>query len=662
MLGGMRSPVSGGAGLGSGPTLAKIAGAVAFAIGALALAGWAFGVGTLTSLLPGLAQMKPNAALCAALAGVSLWLAARPPTGSPGGRRRLRGARAAGALVALLAGLTLLEYVVGWDLGIDELLFRDAPGAPLTSHPGRMAPNSAAGFLLLGLALAALDWEPRPNARPAQWLAFGAAGISLAGLVGYLYSATALYRLASFSGMSINTGAALLAASLGALAARPHTGLMGVFNAPGPGGRMARASLPVVAGVTLVIGWLRLQAERAGHLGAEAGVAVMVTSVILVFAVVLYVSAAAAERGAAARREAEGLFRSAVDASPNGMLMVDPAGRIVLLNRQTEAIFGYRSDEMLGRPVEMLLPERFRSGHEAHRRDFLAEPLTRQMGAGRDLRARRKDGREVPVEIGLNPVAGEGGTHVLASVIDITERKRVEDELRRSNEELERFAYVASHDLQEPLRMVGSYVQLLAKRYRGKLDADADEFIGYALDGALRMQGLIEELLAFSRVGTRGADPVPTDAGAAVAGALRSLKLAIEEAGATVTVGPLPTVLADPGQLEQVFLNLISNALKFRGSEPPEIQVSAERRDRVWELRVRDNGIGIEPQYFERIFVIFQRLHGREEYSGTGMGLAIVKKIVERHGGRIRVESAPGAGSTFAFTLPAVEPAEESRA
>ena len=501
----------------------------------------------------------------------------------------------------------------------------------------------------------------RPGARPAQWLAFAAAGISLAGLVGYLYSVTSLYRLASFTGMSLNTAAALAAASLGTLAVRTHSGMMGVFNAPGPGGRMARASLPAVAGVTLVIGWLRLMAERAGRFSAETGVAVMVTSVIVVFAIVVYVTAAAAERGEAARREAEELFRSAVDASPNGMLMVDPAGRIVLLNRQTEAIFGYRADELLGRPVEMLLPERLRRGHEGFRRAYLADPRTRQMGAGRDLRARRKDGREVPVEIGLNPVERAAGTHVIASVIDITERKRVEDELRRSNEELERFAYVASHDLQEPLRMVGSYVQLLARRYRGQLDSDADEFIGYALDGALRMQRLIEELLAFSRVGTRGAPLVPTDCAVVVESALRSLKLAIEEAGATVVVGPLPTVLADPGQLEQVFQNLLSNALKFRGEEPPTIEVSAERRDPVWELRVRDNGIGIDPEYFDRIFVIFQRLHGRDEYPGTGMGLAIVKKIVERHGGRIGVESTPGEGSTFSFTLPAVETAEERR-
>jgi signal transduction histidine kinase len=236
---------------------------------------------------------------------------------------------------------------------------------------------------------------------------------------------------------------------------------------------------------------------------------------------------------------------------------------------------------------------------------------------------------------------------------EIVVRRQVEDELRRSNEELERFAYVASHDLQEPLRMVGSYVQLLGKRYRGRLDADADEFIAYALDGALRMQRLIEDLLAYSRVGTRGAAFVSTDANAALDGALANLGLAIQESGASVTSERLPIVQADPGQLEHLFLNLISNALKFRGAEPPRVRVSVVRQGREWHFSIQDNGVGIEPQYFERIFVIFQRLHGREKYQGTGIGLAVAKKIVERHGGRIWVESTPDQGATFHFTLQA---------
>jgi signal transduction histidine kinase len=236
-----------------------------------------------------------------------------------------------------------------------------------------------------------------------------------------------------------------------------------------------------------------------------------------------------------------------------------------------------------------------------------------------------------------------------------TERHRAEQDLKRSNEELERFAYVASHDLQEPLRMVASYVQLLAKRYKGKLDRDADEFIAFAVDGAVRMQRLIEDLLAVSRVSTRGAPLTPTDANAVLKRAIASLRLAIDEAGASVTSDRLPVVGADAGQLEHVFLNLISNALKFRGAAAPHVRVSAEARDGQWVFRVQDNGIGIEPQYFDRIFLVFQRLHGKTQYPGTGIGLAIAKKIVERHGGRIWVESEPGRGSSFFFSLPVIK-------
>jgi PAS domain S-box-containing protein len=390
----------------------------------------------------------------------------------------------------------------------------------------------------------------------------------------------------------------------------------------------------------------------------------MTTGRISIYAVsagLLFAFAAVSLTGALIRRElkrsrrAEELFRGAVDASPSGLLMVDRNGKIVLVNREIERLFGYTREELLGQPIERLVPEPTRDGHAALRGGYFGNPQGRAMGAGRDLFGRRKDGREVPIEIGLNPLETDQGVFVLASVVDITERKRAEAELKRSNQELERFAYVASHDLQEPLRMVGSYVSLLGKRYKGKLDADADELVGFAQDGALRMQRLVDDLLAFSRVGTRGAALVPTDVNDVVDRALQSLKLRIEEAGASVTRDVLPTVSADAGQLEHVFLNLIGNALKFRRAEPPHVHVAAQANEGGWTFSVRDNGIGIDPQNFDRIFVIFQRLHDRSEYPGTGIGLSICRNIVERHGGRIWVESEPGRGSTFYFSLPALK-------
>jgi len=237
---------------------------------------------------------------------------------------------------------------------------------------------------------------------------------------------------------------------------------------------------------------------------------------------------------------------------------------------------------------------------------------------------------------------------------EIAIRAEVQEALQRSNTEFEQLAYVASHDMQEPLRKIASYLQLLAQRYEGRLDADADEFIGYAVDGAKRMQALINDLLAFSRVGTKAKPFAPTDCNAIVRTALMDLQIAIEECGAQIEVGELPTVMGDATQLPQLFRNLLSNAIKFRRDGVPRISVRAEPSGDAWRFAVSDNGIGIAAEYFERIFIIFQRLHARSRYAGTGIGLAICKKIVERHGGQIEVQSTPGEGSTFAFTLPSV--------
>jgi len=236
------------------------------------------------------------------------------------------------------------------------------------------------------------------------------------------------------------------------------------------------------------------------------------------------------------------------------------------------------------------------------------------------------------------------------------EHKQGQEALARSNQDLEQFAYVASHDLQEPLRMVATYTQLLAERYRGKLDDDADKYIHYAVDGALRMQTLVQDLLAFSRLGRQGTDLQSTDCNVVVETAVKNLQTAVHESGAQVTHDHLPAVVTDGAQLPQVFQNLIGNAIKFRGSDPPAIRISASKKGREWVFAVADNGIGIAPEHAEIIFVIFKRLHTRAEYPGSGIGLAICKRIIERQGGKIWVESQRGQGATFKFTLPVAAP------
>jgi len=358
-------------------------------------------------------------------------------------------------------------------------------------------------------------------------------------------------------------------------------------------------------------------------------------------------------------KESEARYRGLLEAAPDAMIVVNQNEEIVLLNVQAEKQFGYRRDELVGQQVKNIIPEGFAERLIADDLRSAEEALAQQIGTGIELSGRRKDGSEFPIEIMLSPLESAEGILVTAAIRDISTRKKAEadllqkvDELKRSNEELDQFASIASHDLQEPLRMVASYTQLLSKRYSGKLDADADEFIAFAVDGASRMQRLIKDLLAYSRVGTKGKELLDTSGEKALQQALVNLRSAIEESGAQVTYDPLPVVLADEMQLIQLFQNLVGNAVKYQSADViPVVHISAKKAGDKWMFSVKDNGLGIDSQYFDKIFGMFQRLHKRDEYVGTGIGLAICKKIVERHGGIISVESQPGQGSTFSFAL-----------
>jgi PAS domain S-box-containing protein len=352
------------------------------------------------------------------------------------------------------------------------------------------------------------------------------------------------------------------------------------------------------------------------------------------------------------------LFRALLDSAPDAMVIADYEGNIQLANRQVERLFGYREQELVGQSVEVLVPERFRHGHVAKRDSYLLHPTPRPMGEGRLLFARRKDGTEFPAEISLGPLQTEQGLLISSAIRDITERKQTEQalaekvrELARSNADLEQFAYIASHDLQEPLRAVAGCVHLLKQGYGEKLDARADEFIRHTVEGVTRMQALIEDLLTYSRAGGIWGAMETVDMGEILQTALTNLSPLIQEAHAQVQVGELPKVTGNRTQLLQLVQNLLSNAVKFHSEARPIIEVQAQRDGSDWAFSVQDNGIGIEAQYFERIFRLFQRLHTRRAYPGTGLGLAICKKIIENHGGRIWVESTPGHGATFFFTL-----------
>ncbi|MEA1905914.1 MAG: PAS domain S-box protein [Euryarchaeota archaeon] len=358
--------------------------------------------------------------------------------------------------------------------------------------------------------------------------------------------------------------------------------------------------------------------------------------------------------------ESEGKYRLLADNSIECIWQMNPDFKFTYVNPSVLRMFGFTPDEWIGSSLsEHCSPESL---------EFMSGLASTVLANGPELadvtfetQLFHKNGEPVPVEITSRMLFDEDGSLAVfqGSTRDIRERKAAEAkltqtlaDLKRSNAELAEFAHAASHDLQEPLRMISSYVQLLSRRYRGKLDSDADEFIGFAVDGAKQMHRLIDDLLTLSRVGTRGAGFAEIHLDDALEMSLADLSESIRTNGVVVTYDPLPAVVASASQLTWLFKNLIENAIKFRSKDPPRIRISAAQKGALWEFSVADNGIGIESQYFDRIFKVFQRLHPANEYPGTGIGLALSRKIVERHGGRMWVESEPGQGATFYFTIP----------
>jgi PAS domain S-box-containing protein len=382
-------------------------------------------------------------------------------------------------------------------------------------------------------------------------------------------------------------------------------------------------------------------------------------------------------------RDAQSLqarFRGVLEAAPDAMVTVDASGRITLVNSQTERLFGYPREELLGRPIEMLIPERFVAAHPGHREHYFRDPHRRPMGSGLRLAARRKDGSEVPVEISLSPVETEDGLLVTAAIRDITERLRLDAirqdmaerraaaealaehlerrvaertaQLQRTNEELEAFTYSVSHDLRAPLRQVDGFARLLAEITGDALDPKARHYLRRIQDGAQQMGRLIDDLLRLSRVSRQDVYPRAIDLAAIVSDVAADMQSELAGREIDWRIGPLPTVECDPGLMKVVFTNLLSNAVKYtRSRHPAVIEVGQTLAGGRHAVYVRDNGVGFDMRFADKLFGVFQRMHRVDEFEGVGVGLATVKRVIAKHGGEIWADAAPDAGATFTFTL-----------
>ena len=620
----------------------------------------------LIQVAPGLVPMQANTAMGFLVCGLAL-LAAK--------RKRKAFGTLLGGMAGLLGLVTLAQYGFGIDLGIDQALVQHYI-TTATSSPGRMAPNTALCFVLAGTGLAIASLETGKTGR--CWLVGLVStlvlGLAVVALVGYTSGVPAASRWGDLTAMAVHTAVGFLALGAGMLALAWDRNQMRTGDLPD--------WLPGVLGIGLsaiALGLWRAMAAQEAILSHRLGepVDLVAAEIALLFGVAMALAVSVAtmaaqrarrsarlaategkerHRAEARLEESEHRFRTYFDMGMVGFAETSPEKGWVRVNDELCRMLGYSRDEITRLTwAEITHPDDL-APDLARFEKLLAGEID---GYSMEKRFIRKTGEVVHTIMSVRVRRKPDGSpdYLFAVLQDVSALKGMEAQLRRSNAELEQFAYVASHDLQEPLRNVTNYTQLFERRFGHLLESDAREFLDIAIDSAKRASVLIRDLLAFSRVTAQTEEALPTDMDRVLAGVLHDLAAALETAEATVAADPLPWVMATPGPLAHLLQNLIGNAVKYRAPDrKPEIRISAERRNADWIVTVRDNGIGIAPEYFDRVFMIFKRLHTQGAYEGTGIGLAICKRIVERFGGSIWVESVPGEGSAFRFTLPAAEP------
>lgn len=630
----------------------KLAGIFTIVTGIGVLSGWWFRVPMLQSIGPGWATMKPNTALGFILSGISL-VALQYAAPS----RNI--AQGTAALVTLIGLLTVVEYASGWELRIDALLVEPTPAA---REPMSLA--TAVTFALFGGALFFLSDAHAALYRIGQLCAGLSMLIMLLALLGYLYGAPALYQIGPYSSVAMHTALTFLVLTSAALCARPESAYIAQLTSRAPGGIMARRLLVKVLIALPLLGWLMLEGQGAGLYEPVFGMAMLVTLIMLMLTGLIWLTAQALNLMA----ERAGLI---LDNALDAFIAINEKGEIVEWNRQAENIFGWPQSAVAGKLLsDTIIPERYREAHRNGLQRFLSTGHHQLLNRLVEIEALRRDGNEFPVELSIIPIWRAGECLFSASLRDITERQRAKDELQRfaseletrvaqrtvqldaTNKELEGFSYSVSHDLRVPLRAIDGFSRILEEDYANRLDEEGKRVIKVVRESCQKMSRLIDDLLSFSRLGRTPLSMDEVDMTSTVSEAIRELTAA----GVMVppiVIDALPATYCDRQLILQVWLNLLSNAVKFSSRQAsPAIRAGGEAGTSENIYHVADNGAGFDMQYYDKLFGVFQRLHSADEFPGTGVGLAIVQRIVVRHGGRVWAEGKVDAGATFYFSLP----------
>jgi PAS domain S-box-containing protein len=663
-------------------------------IGVAALVGWLLDFTALKSVVASCPSMKPNVAIGCVLTGVAQLISRSVPMDPT--RRMV--ARICAACVIAIGVLTLSEYLFGWDLGIDQLLFHEASNAVGTSAPGRMGANAAVVCVLAGLALFLVDVDRR-GVRPTQLLAVAIGVIALVACAGYVLEAQSLTAFGSASRISVQAAIAFVLLSAALLLVRPHVGLMELATSAGPGGHTIRRLVVPSIVVPIFIGWVIRQGERAGLYQPVQILGLVVVTVSLFFMTLAWLTARALDQADAERHRAEKQFRGLLEAAPDAIVAVDGDGLIRLVNRQAEVRLGYEREELIGQPVELLVPERVRAVHPSHRAGYFQNPTARPMGAGWELAARRKDGTEFPVDVSLSSLETEDGVLVSAAMRDITDRKRIEEEqaklkaqLQQAQRDDERAVLETELHQAQRLESVGQLAGGVAHDFNNLLgaimcyaglasDSISEQMTRRGLDNDEDFVTLAEDVEEITKVAKRGADlthqllifsrrevmtPEVLDLNSIVLDMEKLLRRTIGEniEPRTVLAPNLLRTKADRGQVEQVLMNLVVNA---RDAMPKGGKLAIETADfdadkpyarthsiavgRYVRLSVSDTGEGMTPEVSARAFEPF--FTTKPKGSGTGLGLATVYGIAKQAGGDVVIDSEPGLGTTIKVNLPA---------